>query len=128
MSPDTRRRSSFRSRLSAWQRDPNDREANYRRPVPQEERVRLGLKGALVVAGFLFIMNATRDRSDVGAEFAIGVGGPLLVAGVMDVIWTLRGRLEHVFIESRPLQLAAHAAMAVTGMVLVAAGVIAKAV
>lgn len=109
-----------------WEKDPADREANYRKPVPQSEKVRLTIKGAAVVAGFLFIMEATKDRSDVGPEFAIGVGMPLLVAGAIDVVWTIKGRLEHVFLESKPMQVAAHFAMALIGAAMVVAGLLAK--
>lgn len=110
-----------------WEKDPTDKEANYRRPVAQSEKIRLTIKAAVVVAGFLFIMSATKDRNDVGAEFAIGAGAPLFVAGVIDVWWTARGLVEHVFIESRRMQLAAHSAMALVGMALVAGGLVAKA-
>jgi hypothetical protein len=109
-----------------WEKDPNDREANYRRPIAQDEKARLTAKGLSVLAGFFFIMTMTEDRTDVGAEFAIGVGAPLLVAGILDVVWTLRGRLEHVFLESRAVQLAAHGAMALVGGALVVAGAIAR--
>jgi hypothetical protein len=109
-----------------WEKDPADREANYRRPVAQSEKVRLTIKVVAVVAGFLFIMGATRDRTDVGAEFAIGVGVPLVIAGVIDVLWTMRGQLEHVFLESKSMQLAAHSAMALVGMAMITAGLIAK--
>ena len=109
-----------------WERDPNDREANYRRPVATAEKVRLVAKAAAAVAGFFFIMTATRDRSEVGAEFAIGIGAPLLLAGVLDVVWTVQNRLEHIFIESRPLQLVAHAGMALVGAALVVVGVVGK--
>lgn len=111
-----------------WEKDPNDREANYRRPIPEHEKVRLVAKAAAVVGAFLFIKTVTADRTDVGAEFSIGVGAPLLIAGVLDFVWTLRGRLEHVFIESRPMQLAAHGGTALLGLVMVVAGVVAKAV
>lgn len=110
-----------------WEKDPADREANYRRPIAQDEKIRLTSKAAAAVAGFLFIMNMTKDRVDVGAEFALGIGAPLLLAGILDVIWTLRGRLEHVFIESRTMQIAAHSTMAAVGAGLVLAGAIAKA-
>jgi hypothetical protein len=109
-----------------WEKDPNDREANYRKPIAQDEKVRLTAKGASVLAGFFFIMTMTEDRVDVGAEFAIGIGAPLLLAGVLDVIWTLRGRLEHVFLESKASQLAAHGAMALVGGALLVAGVVGK--
>lgn len=109
-----------------WEKDPNDREANYRRPIPRHEKVRLTAKAAAAAAGFLFAMDATRDRADVGAEFLIGVGGPLVLAGVLDLIWTLQGRLEHIFIESRPLQLASHAGMAMVGMVMFIGGLVAR--
>lgn len=114
-----------RARLP-WEKDPNDREANYKRPVPQHEKVRLLLKAASVVGAFAFVRTVTRDRSDVGAELLIALGGPLLLAGVLDAIWTLQGRLEHVFIESRPLQLAAHGGVAALGLGLLLAGLIAK--
>lgn len=110
-----------------WEKDPTDREANYRRPVRQDEKIRLTLKAASVVGAFAFIKTATGDRTDVGAEFLIGIGLPLLLAGVLDVVWTLRGWLEHVFIESRPLQLAAHASMAGVGAAIAVAGIVAKA-
>ena len=109
-----------------WEKDPADREANYRKPIAQSEKIRLTIKAAAVVAGFFFIMNATRDRSDVGSEFAIGVGVPLMIAGAIDVVWTMRGQLEHVFLESRPMQLAAHAGMAVVGITMVVGGLLAK--
>ena len=109
-----------------WEKDPNDKEANYRRPIPDHEKIRLLAKGASVVAAFFFITNTTKDRSDVGAEFLIGVGGPLLLAGVLDLIWTLRGQLEHVFIESRSLQLASHSLVATIGVAMLGAGLVAK--
>ena len=109
-----------------WEKDPNDREANYRRPVAQHEKVRLTVKGASAAAAFLFIMSMTRDRRDVGAEFLIGLGAPLLIAGTMDLVWTLQERLEHIFIESRTLQLAAHTGMALVGAGMLTAGLVAK--
>lgn len=109
-----------------WEKDPNDREANYRRPIEQTEKVRLVLKAVAVLGAFLFIKSATADRSDVGSEFLIGIGAPLIVAGVLDFVWTVRGRLEHTFIESRPLQLAAHAGMGLLGAGMMAAGLIAR--
>lgn len=109
-----------------WERDPNDKEANYRRPIPQHEKIRLTAKAAAAVAGFFFVMNETRDRRDVGAEFLIGIGAPLLLAGLLDVIWTAQGRLEHVFIESRALQFVSHAAMALVGAGMLVGGLIAR--
>ena len=79
-----------------------------------------------MLVAFFFITNTTKDRSDVGAEFLIGFGAPLLLAGALDLVWTLRGRLEHVFIESRPLQLASHAVVAVVGAGMLVAGLVAK--
>ena len=109
-----------------WEKDPNDKEANYRRPIPQHEKFRLTAKVAAAAAGFIFVINATRDRADVGAEFLIGLGGPLLVAGLLDVIWTLEGRLEHVFIESRTLQLFSHVLVAAIGLAMLVGGVVAR--
>ena len=110
-----------------WEKDEHDAEANYRKPIAQDEKLRLVVKAAAAFAGFLFVMNATQDGTDVGAEFLIGIGAPVLLAGVLDLVWTLGGRLEHVFIESRPFQIAAHAAMAVIGGALLVAGVVARA-
>ena len=110
-----------------WEKDPADKEANYRRPIAQHEKIRLVVKAASVVGAFFFIKEMTADRRDVGAEFLIGIGAPLLLAGVLDLVWTVQGRLEHVFIESRPLQLAAHGALALLGLGLVVAGTIARA-
>ena len=110
-----------------WEKDPNDREANYRRPIAIHEKVRLTIKAVSVLGAFAFVRFMTSDGRDVGAEFLIAIGGPVAIAGIVDVIWTLQGRLEHVFLESRPMQIAAHAAMAVAGVALVVAGVVAKA-
>ena len=114
------------SKRFPWEKDPNDREANYKRPVPQHEKVRLTAKVASVVAGFAFIRLMTEDRSDVGAEFLIGFGAPLLVAGMLDLVWTLQGKLEHIFVESRPLQLVLHGGMATIGLAMLVAGAMAK--
>ena len=110
-----------------WDRDPNDKEANYRRPIPVYEKGRLLVKAAAAGAGLFFVINATRDRADIGAEFLIGIGGPLLLAGLLDVIWTQRGWLEHVFIESRPMQLGFHSLMAVVGAGMLVGGLVARA-
>ena len=100
-----------------WERDPNDKEANYRRPIPPAERIRLGLKGAIVVGVFLAIRAAV-DRSDPGPKLLVIVGAALALVGLIDLVWTVRGNLEHVFIESRPAQLAAHGALALGGVAL----------
>lgn len=107
-----------------WEKDPADREANYRRPVRIEERLRLTIKGAAVVAAFFWIKSVTQDRHDVGAEFLIGVGGPVLLAGVVDLVWTLRGKLDHIFISDRRAQIAVHTATVVAGVGLLVAGVL----
>ena len=109
-----------------WEKDPSDREANYRKPIPQGEKIRLTVKAAAAVAAFLFINRMTEDRADVGAEFSIGIGGALVVAGALDLVWTLRGELEHVFIESRSLQLASHALVATVGLVMLVAGLVSR--
>lgn len=116
-----------RSRLRLpWEKDPNDREGNYRKPIAQAEKTRLLAKAAAVVGAFLFIRDATGDGKDVGAEFGIGIGAALVIAGVLDLVWTFRGELEHVFIDSRPLQLLSHGAVAVAGLTLLAGGLIAR--
>ena len=49
------------------------------------------------------------------------------LAGVLDLIWTQRGWLEHVFIESRPLQLGFHTLMAVIGAAMLIGGLVIRA-
>ena len=107
-----------------WEKDPTDREANYRRPVRVAERARLTIKVAAVVAAFFWIKVVTADRSDVGAEFLIGVGAPLAIAGVVDLVWTMRGQLDHVFIDDERLQIAVHGAVAVAGVVMMVVGAV----
>lgn len=107
-----------------WEKDPTDREANYRRPVRVAERARLTVKAAAVVAAFFWIKAMTRDGLDVGAEFLIGVGTPVLVAGSIDLVWTIRGELEHIFVQERTAQLALHAATAMVGVGMIVAGVV----
>ena len=107
-----------------WEKDPTDREANYRRPVRVAERLRLTIKAAVVVAAFFWIKAVTKDHHDVGAEFLIGVGVPVAVAGLIDTVWTARGQLDHIFISDERLQRIAHVGTAAVGVVMVVAGTV----
>jgi hypothetical protein len=101
-----------------WERDPGDLEANYKKPVEFHERARLGLKGAIVVASFLVIKEWTEDRVDVGAKLLVVVGIVLVLVGIIDLVETRRGKLEHVFIEDRSAQLWWHGGLAASGAML----------
>jgi hypothetical protein len=105
-----------------WERDAGDHEATYKRAVPFHERARLGLKGAIVIASYMVIKEMTNDRIDVGAKLALVIGAALVLVGIMDLLWTWRGKLEHVFIESRSGQLAAHSALIVVGAAMAIGG------
>jgi hypothetical protein len=107
-----------------WERDSGDHETTYKRAIPFHERARLGLKGAIVIASFMVIRETTKDRVDVGPKLAAVIGIALVLVGIMDVLWTWRGKLEHVFIETRSAQFAAHGALiAVGGLMAIAGGV-----
>ncbi|MGH2808766.1 MAG: hypothetical protein ACRDKT_15990 [Actinomycetota bacterium] len=120
MSPPRRPRAKF-----PWERDTGDREAMYKRPIPFHERARLGLKGAIVVASYFVIKEMTRDRLEVGAKILVVIGIALVLVGLMDVLWTWRGKLEHVFVDDRRLQFAVHAAWMVAGAALAIGGAVA---
>ena len=105
-----------------WDKDPDDREANYRRPIPMSERIRLVAKAAAVVAAFLYVRATTADGSNVGAKLLVAIGAVLVVAGSVDLAWTLRGKLDHVFITSRRLQVAAPAAVLAAGAAMLFGG------
>jgi hypothetical protein len=50
------------------------------------------------------------------------IGVALTAVGIMDLLWTWRGKLEHVFIENRSAQLAAHGALVVVGATMAIVG------
>jgi hypothetical protein len=105
-----------------WERDAGDHEATYKRAIPFHERARLGLKGAIVIVSFVVIRDTTANRVDVGAKLGVVIGTALVLVGIMDVLWTWRGKLEHVFIESRAGQFAAHGALIFIGLAMAVAG------
>lgn len=109
-----------------WERDPNDHEANYRHPVPLSERLRLGLKAAIAVGAFLAVRQiaVSGDRSLIGPKILIVAGVAVAMAGAIDLVWTLRGKLEHIFVETRPAQIVLHAGVSIAGAVATMAGIV----
>ena len=105
-----------------WERDPNDREANYRKPVPAAERYRIGIKAAAVVLAGVIYRFASLDRSEEGAKLVMAIGAALLVAGVTDLIYMRNHELELIFLKSTKQQRLVHIGMAMAGIALLAAG------
>ena len=105
-----------------WEKDPNDRELNYRRPIPVYERLRLALKGgAAVIAALWFRARAGTGESE-GAALAVAVGGVLVVMGVIDLVAAAKGRLEQIFLSSRTAQMVVQALVAGTGLAVLVVG------
>ena len=110
-----------------WERDPNDLEANYKRPVPEAERYRIGIKaGAAVLAAVAFRF-AIADRSDEGAKFAMAVGAALLVAGITDLVYMQKHDLELIFLKTKAQQQLVQRLVVAGGVLLVLAGLLAYA-
>ena len=105
-----------------WERDPNDREANYRRPIPFAERIRLGIKGAAVVAAYLWIRSRMDDTTNLGAEVAVAVGCVVALSGAIDFAYAARDKLELIFMKNRAQQMAWQAAFFAAGVVLLGLG------
>lgn len=105
----------------------HDPEASYRKPVSTSDKIRLTLKGALVVAAFFWYRAASSDGRSEGAELAIAVGGVCVVAGAADLVAALRGDIEMIFIETRTIQIASRAALMVGGIALLVLGVLRRA-
>jgi hypothetical protein len=119
-----------------WENDPNDREANYRRPVPQIEIVRIGAKfvWAGVVGGWLWF--ATRDRCEVdqlhdicrpiatnaGAKLSLAVGAIMTVAAVIDLLYLRSHEIELIFARTKSQQVAGRMVLLAVGLLALSTG------
>jgi hypothetical protein len=100
------------------QQDPRD---THRLPVAFHERIRIGIKGATVLVAFLFVRESTENGIGIGSKIALAFGAVLVVFGVMDLLWTRRGLIDHIFVESHAAQIKVHAATAIGGALIVIA-------
>ena len=107
-----------------WEKDPNDRELNYRRPIPLHERLRLALKGGAAVVAALWFRSKIGGGENEGAALAVAVGGVVAMMGSIDLGAAAKGRLEQIFLPSRAAQMIAQAILAVTGLVVLVLGAI----
>ena len=105
-----------------WERDPDDREANYTRPISTSDKVRLVLKAASVVVAFLWFRAQSGDGEGEGAALAVATGSVFALVGVVDGIAAWRGEVEAVFLERRSHQVSARIALLLAGVGLVVAG------
>ena len=110
-----------------WEKDPNDREANYKRPVPDAERYRIGIKAAAAVVAGVAFRFAISDRANEGAKFAMAVGSALLVAGVTDLVYMRKHDLELIFLKTKTQQRLVQRLVVAAGALLLLAGLLAYA-
>lgn len=105
-----------------WEKDPNDREANYRRPVPRADIIRLGVKTAIAVTAGLGFRLVSLDGKDEGAKLVAALGVALLGAGIADLVYMRTNELEQIFLKSVGQQRLVAAAVAALGLILLVVG------
>ncbi len=110
-----------------WEKDPNDREANYRRPVARAEVIRLSVKAAIAVAAGIGFRFASLDAADEGAELAIALGAAVAGAGITDLVYMRRHEIEQIFLTSPSRQRLARVGLVLAGVALLVAGTLAYA-
>ena len=110
-----------------WEHDPNDLEANYKRPIPRADVIRLTVKAAVAVAAGVAWRFAILDGMHEGAKLVIALGVALAFAGVADLVYMQRYELEQIFLTSRESQILVRIGLAAGGVVLLAAGMLAYA-
>ena len=118
-----------------WEKDPNDREANYKRPVPRSEAIRTGAKFILAAAAGGWLWLATADGCNVddlhdvctpadrssGTKLVLAVGTVLLLAGVIDLAYLRSHEIELVFARHKKQQVIARWVMVAAGLLAVVA-------
>jgi hypothetical protein len=110
-----------------WEKDPNDREANYKRPVPAAERYRIGIKAFAALAAAIAVRFWVEDRSAQGAKLTIALGATLLIAAVTDLVYMRKHDLELIFLKTPEQQRLVQKGVVVAGLALLAAGTLAYA-
>ncbi|HYI44571.1 MAG TPA: hypothetical protein VE174_03810 [Actinomycetota bacterium] len=106
-------------------RDPNDREANYRRPIDRWDVIRLSAKALLVGACGVWFKFASDDRANEGAELTLAAGVALVGAGLIDLAYMRSHDIDQMFLNTRPMQSAARWGLVVVGIGLVTAALVA---
>ena len=107
-----------------WEKDPNDRELNYRRPVPRHERLRLALKGGAAIVAALWFRSKIGTGQNEGAALAVAFGGVIAFAGLVDLVAAAKGRLEQIFLPNRNAQMIVQAVLLIAGLSVLVAGAV----
>lgn len=110
-----------------WERDPNDLEANYQRPVPRADVIRLAVKTCVAVAAGVAWRFAILDGTHEGAKLVIALGVSLASAGITDLVYMQRYELEQIFLTSKRSQRLVRIGLAAGGAALLTAGTLAYA-
>ena len=113
---------SVRTFKLPWEKDPDDLEANYRKPIPRRELIRLYLKAALGVTAGLWFKFASETRSHEGAKLALAVGAALMGVGLVDLLYLRRYEIEQIFLTSRRQQIVVRVVVLLAGLALLVGG------
>lgn len=105
-----------------WERDPDDLEANYRRPIPRRELIRIYSKAVVGVGAGLWFKFSSETRTHEGAKLAMALGVVLLGAGLIDLLILKRHEIEQIFLTSRRMQIVVRACVLAAGVALLVAG------
>ena len=110
-----------------WERNPHDREANYRKPVPRAEGLRVGIKGAAIVGGGVAYRFAILDRTHEGAKLILVAGAAMLIAGITDLVYLRSHEIDRIFLKTTAQQRAVQWTLVAAGVVLLVMGAVAYA-
>ena len=102
--------------------DPEDHEANYRRPIPTREYVRTIVKFLLGIAAALWFRSASSDGVDEGADLTVAFGSLLVALGAVDLFYLRNHDIELIFLKTRTQQIGVRWALAIAGALLLGAG------
>ena len=102
--------------------DPEDHEANYRRPIPRSEYIRVALKFTLGIVAIVWFRFASSDGFDEGAEMTLAFASLLVALGVVDLVYLRDHEIELIFLKTKAQQIRARWALVLVGALLLGAG------
>lgn len=107
-----------------WQKDPDDREANYKRPIKRADQIRLLARGIVIAVAYLWFRTREQTGDHEGAAAAAALGACIAFAGSLGVWAARRGELEEIFFSSRRHQVWAQALLTGSGLLIFVLGVL----
>ncbi len=95
-----------------------DLEANYRKPVPRIEVIRIAVKFAIAAAAGVWFKFSIEDGAREGAKLSFAVGATMAGAAIVDLLYLRGHEIELIFLRDKRQQVVARSVLLLAGLAI----------